>query len=594
MNTENDTQRWRYNLIGGLFAVLAILIVAQAIRIQIGPDADTFRELGISDEGEWRMVYPARGEIYDRWGHILAGNETVYEVGVELQYVENPETIALTLTGILHADYNDVFAAANQPASFDPKHPAIYAVLADNVTQQQKEQIQKLAAGMENQASPRDKKIKRPSLQGLVFVPHLKRSYPEKELASNILGFVNLEGQGYFGVEGKFNDLLAGVPQRVWVPLDPNRAAEIPRIPGGSSLVLTIDREIQANMEEVLDNAIKETGASGGTLAVMDPRNGEMLAIATTPRMDLNNYQEYPKIYTGSTPFDKAISQAYEPGSVYKILTMAAALDSGAVKPNTTFLDTGVFEIGGIYIYNWNSGAWGPQDMLGCLQHSLNVCLAWTASKMGPGKFYSYMQAFGIGHLTGIDLAGENPGRLKMPGDEDWYDADLGTNAFGQGVSATPVQMLMAISSVANDGKMVAPHVLRSLIDKGRQYNTPVQVVGMPISAKTAHTLTNMLATSLETEGSDAIVAGYRIAGKTGTAQIPTPSGYTSDVTNASFVGWGPVDDPRFIVYVWLEKPTTSIWGSVVAAPVFKQAVERLVVLMNLPPDDVRHQMAKK
>jgi cell division protein FtsI/penicillin-binding protein 2 len=270
---------------------------------------------------------------------------------------------------------------------------------------------------------------------------------------------------------------------------------------------------------------------------------------------------------------------------------MASALDAGAVKPETTFVDTGVFEIGGTYIYNWNSGAWGPQDMQGCMQHSLNVCLAWIATQLGAKNFYHYMQAFGIGHLTGVDMAGEAAGRLKIPGDEDWYDADLGTNAFGQGVSATPIQMAAAISAVPNNGKMMAPHVVRSIVNKGYQHDMEQRVLGMPISAATASTLSEMLARSLETESSDALVTGYRVAGKTGTAEIPTPFGYTSNQTNASFVGWGPVDDPRFLVYVWLEKPSTSPWGSVVASPVFRQAVEELVVLLKLPPDDIRHQL---
>lgn len=587
MNRGSENYTWRFSAIGVFLAALGVLVVLQAIRIQIGPGADILRKQGKSYTGEWRTVYPPRGEIYDRWGHILAANKTVYQVGVELKDVKNPETIALTLMGVLQTDYNDVFAAASKPAS----PTAVYAALADFVTEEQKQQLEMLADGFDAQPNRGGKNSKAPSLKGLVFIPHLMRSYPEKELASNILGFVNQEGQGFFGVEGKFNDLLTGVPQKVWVPLDPNLAESMPKTPGGASLVLTIDREIQYNMEQLLDNALQETGAQSGVIGVMDPRNGEILALATTPRMDLNKYWDYGKVFPGATTFDKAVSQTYEPGSVFKVLTMAAGLDSGAVKPGTEFLDTGTFEIGGVYIHNWNSGAWGPQNMTGCLQHSLNVCLAWIASKTGPTRFYNYMQAFGIGHLTGVDVAGEQAGRLKLPGDGDWYEADLGTNAFGQGVSVTPVQMLMAVSAIANDGKMVSPHFLRSLVDKGHQYNTPIQVVGMPITAKTAHTLTEMLANSLVEESSDALVEGYRVAGKTGTAEIPTPTGYTSNVTNASFVGWGPVDDPRFIVYVWLEKPTTSIWGSVVASPVFRQAVERLVVLLNLPPDDIRRQL---
>ena len=226
--------------------------------------------------------------------------------------------------------------------------------------------------------------------------------------------------------------------------------------------------------------------------------------------------------------------------------------------------------------------------MQGCLQHSLNVCLAWVATQLGAKDFYSYMRAFSIGHLTGVDMAGENPGRLKIPGDADWYDADLGTNAFGQGVSATPLQMATAISAVANEGKMMAPHIVRSIIDNGGQYNNEPRELGIPIKKETAQTLTEMLSRSLEEEASDALVEGYRIAGKTGTAEIPTPYGYSSSATNASFVGWGPLDDPQFLVYVWLEKPTSSPWGSIVASPVFRQVVERLVVSMHIPPDPIR------
>ncbi len=588
MRASNETLTWRYNLVGMLFGFIALLIVAQILRIQLSPQAHIFRAQGDIYSGEWRTVKPSRGLIYDRWGNLLAGNQTVYEIGVELKDVRNPETIAFTLMGVLKADYDQVYAAASRKYSLDPERPAVYAVLANNVTEDQKQRIESMAREMASQSGSKDQNP--PSLRGLIFRPTLKRSYPEKEVASNILGFVNEEGVG-FGVEAKFNDLLAGTVQKIWVPLDPNRVEEVPEVPAGASLVLTIDREIQTYMEKLLDQSIAETGSSGGVIVVADPKTGEILAMATTPRLDLNNYGDYSKVFPGSTPFNKAVSQAYETGSVFKVLTMAAGLDSGAVAPDTVFLDTGVFEMGGIYIYNWNSGAWGPQDMTGCMRHSLNVCLAWVASELSPSRFYSYMQSFGFGRLTGIEIAGEDPGRLKVPGDQDWYDADLATNSFGQGLSSTTIQMVMAISSIANDGKMMAPHIVRSLVNNGRQYNTSPQVVGMPVSAETARTLTQMLAVSLETESSIALVDGYRVAGKTGTAEIPTPYGYTSNMTNASFVGWGPVDDPRFLVYVWLEKPTTSPWGSVVAAPVFRQAVERLVILMNIPPDYVREQL---
>ena len=578
---------WRFSLMGALIFVLPVLIAAQVVRIQTNPE----QIAKILEESEdWskerKTIIPARGQIYDRWGNLLAGNRTVYEVGAELQFVTSPETIAQTLNAILGVDYADVYATASIPASDE----AIYVVLADNVSQ---EDILKLDIVIEQlsaaNSGSRDKHA--PSLSGLVYHPHLGRIYPEKSLASNILGFVSREGRGYFGLEERFNDLLAGKSKTVMVPRDPNRVSELPAVPDGASLILTIDRSIQRRMEEVIDAALVETGSASGTLVVIDPKTGEILAMATTPRLDLNEFWQYSDVFTKDTPFNRAVSQAYEPGSVYKVFTMASALDVGAVTLETTFVDTGMIEVGGALIYNWNGGAWGPQNMQGCMQHSLNVCLAWVATQIGANDFYRYMQAFGIGHLSGMDLAGENPGRLKIPGDNDWYAADLGTNAFGQGVAATPLQMAVGISAIANQGKIMAPHVVRSVVNGGFQHDIEQHVVGMPVKAETAQILTEMLARSLETESSDALVTGYRVAGKTGTAEIPTPFGYTSNATNASFVGWGPVDDPRFLVYVWLEKPQTAPWGSVVAAPVFRRAVEELVMLLNLPPDDVRHRL---
>ncbi|HUV29231.1 MAG TPA: penicillin-binding protein 2 [Anaerolineales bacterium] len=577
---------WRFTTLGILLTALAVFIIIQMLRIQLSPQAGALRDKGELYSGTWRTITPARGQIYDRWGHLLAANNSVYEVGVILQEVENPSTIALALNAVIDSDYDEVFAAA----STEPSADAVYATLARFVTEDQKQRLEKLSEEMQLAYGDRNDS-NRPSLAGITFDPRLQRSYPEKDLASNILGFVNWEGEGFFGVEEKFNDELAGSPERVWIPFDPNRVEEFPQVPQGSSLILTIDRVIQAEMEEIVEDAIEESGSESATILVMDPKNGDILAAATSPRLDLNEFWRYGEVYEGSTPFNRVVSETYEPGSVFKVLTMAAAIDGGAVKPKTTFLDTGSIEVGGTIIRNWNSGAWGPQDMLGCMQHSLNVCLAWVATQLGANKFYQYMQDFGLGHLTGVDMAGENPGRLKLPGDEDWYEADLGTNAFGQGVAVTPVQMLKAVSALANDGQMVVPRIVLSMIDDGKQYNTSPRISGAPITAKTAQRLTEMLSTSLEVESSSALVEGYRVAGKTGTAEIPTPFGYTSNLTNASFVGWGPVDEPRFLVYVWLEKPTTSPWGSVVAAPVFRQVVERLVVLMNIPSDEMKGQL---
>jgi len=267
---------------------------------------------------------------------------------------------------------------------------------------------------------------------------------------------------------------------------------------------------------------------------------------------------------------------------------MAAGLDSGVVKPETIFNDTGSLYVGGATIYNWNMGGWGEVDMTGCMQHSLNVCLAWLGMQLGPDRFYSYLKSFGFDRNTGIDLGGESHWPLKLPGDGLWYEVDLATNSFGQGISVTPIQMVTAIGAIANDGKMMAPHVVKAMVIDGKQYNIDPVVVGTPVSAETAHTLTSMLVNSLENEASNALVEGYSVAGKTGTGEIATPLGYTNSSTNTSFVGWGPAEDPKFLVYIWLEKPEISIWGSEVAAPVFSDLVKDLVVLMNIPPDNVR------
>jgi cell division protein FtsI/penicillin-binding protein 2 len=528
--------------------------------------------------------YPDRGEIYDRSGHLLAGNKTVFEVGVNLDTMESADALALALESQLGIAFADTRAAL-----LDPPEALSFLVVADFVDLADTTALQHLreslrAAPAESAGDP---------LRGLEFKPHPQRSYPEGPLASNVLGFVSREGRGYFGVEEKYDALLAGNPVRLQVPTDPHRATEIPQVPDGTTLILSISRDLQSAAEQILDQALGTFGADGGTIIVMDPQNGEVLAMAATPRMDLNRFWNYPVVYRNASEFNLAASMPYEPGSVLKVLTMAAALESGTVTPGTQFLDTGQILVGGATIRNWNGEAWGVQDMTGCMQHSLNVCLAWVATQMGAHSFYGSMDRFGLGHPTGIDLAGEAAGRLKVPGDADWYPVDLGTNAFGQGVAVTPVQMLMAASSIANEGRTVTPHLVRAMVRDGRQYSVPAQYAGSPISAETASTLAGMLATSLEEESSMALVPGYRVAGKTGTAQIPTPFGsYDDSGTNASFIGWGPVDDPRFMIYVWLMRPSTSIWGSETAAPTFAQMASKTVLLMDIPPDSVRRQLA--
>jgi len=575
---------WRSLLLYGFLAFVATLVLLQMVRIQASAEANQFRKQKDSFAGDYKTYYPERGEIYDRNGHLLAGNQTVYEVGVDLAAVRDPHSVAMAVSVNLNKNYDKVYSNI-----LNPPPGLSYLVLDNFASPGAVAYLKELKKELSESENPT------PSLVGLEFSQRLERSYPEDALASNVLGFVNLEGRGYFGIEEKYNDLLAGNPVKVWVPSDPNRAVEIPRIPNGTSLILTINRDLQDAVEEILDQSLYEYGAQYGAIIVMDPQNGEIMAMASTPRMDLNNFQNYGAIYTNASEYNRAIGMPYEPGSVMKIFTMAAALDTGLVTPNTTFLDTGEIQIGGVTIKNWDEEAWGLQNMVGCLQHSLNVCLTWVATQLGPQNFYEYMDRFGFGSLTGLDMAGEASGRLKVPGDADWYPVDLGTNSFGQGITATPLQIMVGASAIANQGHMVTPHTLYAMLRDGHQFNVPPQYAGSPISAETAATLTEMLAVSLENEASAALVPGYRVAGKTGTAQIPTPYGfYDFSQTNVSFIGWGPVDDPQFMVYVWLERPTFSIWGSQTAAPVFSEVAQKTVILLDIPPDTVRLQMTAR
>lgn len=587
----------RLKFIGGVFLFLACLVIIQILRIQGNPKAkEVFEDQQEAYNYEVRTVYPERGNIYDRWGNLLAGNTKVYEVGIALNELSGPtnyETIAKACESVLGLNYSDVLHLIEDGVEEGRQ----FLTLGQNFTPEQISQLEAMDEEYQNLPKPRRGQVN-PSLQGMHWTAKLRRKYPENTLGSNILGFYYYGGDteeekgGILGVEQKYENLLAGTPKKVRLAIKPNEIDELPDVPAGASIILTIDREIQAMTEEVLDKAVEHNGANGGVIIILDPRSGEILAMAANPRLDPNNYSQYDEIFPAGSVLNPAVSETYEPGSVFKVITMAAALDSGAVKPETEFVDTGVYMVGGLPIYNWDRGAWGPQTMTGCMQHSLNVCLSWIADQVGPTRFYSYLKAFGIDHRTNVDIADERIWPLRLPGDEMWTQISLATNSFGQGLAVTPIQMITAISAVANDGKMMAPHVMKSYVLDGRQYDFDPVVLGNPISDDTARTLTEMLAVSLEEEASNALVEGYRVAGKTGTAEIANGAeGYSTNLTNASFVGWGPADDPQFIVYVWLKEPSSSPWGSVVAAPVFSEVVTRLVNYLDLPPDAIRQQL---
>ena len=430
-------------------------------------------------------------------------------------------------------------------------------------------------------------------IPGITVWPRWTREYPEGRLASHVLGFCTAELTGVYGVE-EFHDALLRPELLRWEgPVD-SASEQIPWVVApvvlpqpGTDLVLTLDRTVQALAEAELARSVFEYQADGGTIIVMDPRTFEILAMASLPDYEPGRYIEF--IDQPSPPFvNPAVSHQYEPGSVFKILTVAAALDAGLVTPETVYDDQGWIEVGGQTIRNASRQPYGDQTVTDILIESLNVGAAWLSTQMGPDTFYRYVQRFGIGQSTEVGLAGDVAGQLWLPNDYvHWHDSNLGTNSFGQGVAVTPLQMIVAVATVANDGERLRPHIVHERIEADGAISTFNQTVEIQVvSPRVARQVSEMMVRVVEEGVPEAKVEGYRVAGKTGTAQIPVPGGYDPEGTIASFVGFGPVPDPQVIILVKLDRPRTSTWAGDTAAPAFQRLAKRLFVVLGVPPDD--------
>jgi cell division protein FtsI/penicillin-binding protein 2 len=352
----------------------------------------------------------------------------------------------------------------------------------------------------------------------------------------------------------------------------------------GHTLILTIDRTIQYLIEQELRAAIERYGAESGCIVVMDPKTGALLAASSYPTYDPNRFTEAEE----ELLIDPVVGRHYEPGSTFKIFTLAAALDTNVIAPDDLYQDLGYIEVGGRILKNWDERSYGLVDMTDILVHSLNTGIAHVSTRLGPSQFYHYVNRFGFGHKTGIDLEGEVGGVTRQQGDPEWHESDLGTNSFGQGLAVTPVQIVVAVGAVANRGFMMQPYVVEQLVQKDRSVHAKQVTVRQVISERTAQTLTEMMVEVVERGATLAKVDGYRIAGKTGTAQTPIVGGYDPTLTIASFVGFAPADDPRFVALVRLDKPTTSPWGAATAAPTFANVARILFAQMAIPPDQIR------
>ena len=515
-----------------------------------------------------------RSRIWDRNGELLAGNEPMYQVWVDTQVISDsrqPDVIlgqleseVAPLVGLTPDQLRALLRSGNRRVK-------LRADLSEAIGQQLAER----------------------EVPAVEVIPDWKRIYPQGTLAASVLGFYNEQDVGYYGLEGYYDAVLAGEPQSIPFLQDAGLAPlplDVPpdmNVPPGADLVVTIDARIQMIVEEELARAMESTGAQSGIIIVLDPHSGEILALANAPTFDPNQYFQVANVDTALF-VNPAVSEVYEPGSVFKIFTLAAALDAGVVTPETTYYDTACLEVGGQPLCNWDREAHGTVDMVGLMAKSLNVGAATLSLRMGAPVFYSYIHAFGFGRLTNVDLQTEAEGVVRTPSDiETWYESDLGTNAYGQGLSATPLQVIAAVAAVANDGQLVRPHVVKAIIQGERVREAQVVHVGQPIRPETARTVTQVLVDAVAREVPLAQVPGYRIAGKTGTAQIPIPGGYDPYGTIASFVGYGPASDPQLVVLVRLDRPTSSQWGSYTAAPVFQRVASRLFAALGIAPEEV-------
>ena len=537
-----DSFRNRFNVFLIIITIIAALVGVQLIRFQLIQHVDSKR-----DVPELLKAEPApRGRIYDRNGYLLSGDEAHFELAYDRNGA-NYDRFIKELASPLGITPTVILALKDQPA-------IIHWQLAKDLSYAQGSLV-------------RDAEI-----WGFTAHPYWKRAYLEGSLAAHLLGFVNEDRLGLYGVEGWYNDVLT-----------PTHQADGTFAPG-ADIVLTIDRNAQALTEEELALALRDTGAKSGAIIVANPRNGEILAMASAPAYEPARFAD---AQTEKAFVNPNVSDMFEPGSIFKVLTMAAALDSGTVTRDTVYNDTASIEVGGQVIWNWDRGSHGPTDMTGLLAKSLNVGASTLAIRMGQQTFYKYLRAFNLGRPTGIDLQHEAAGlvitRDKNP--DRWSEAILASNSFGQAIATTPIQMVAAIGAVANDGVLVQPHVVKKIVRGDRVDEAKVVVLGRPVSRETANMLSDMLAEAVRREVPDALVDGYTIAGKTGTAQIPIPGGYDDPWTIGSFIAYAPVHDPQVIVLVKLDRPTSSMWGSETAVPVFHRLAERLFPVLGIRPD---------
>ncbi|MBA7634371.1 Stage V sporulation protein D [subsurface metagenome] len=507
-----------------------------------------------------------RGKIYDRQGRELALSMEVDSIFAAPKEIKKKKDTAKKISSILQLEFRKINKKLHKRKSF--------VWLKRKVDPQEADSLRKL------------------NLAGIYFLKESKRFYPKREIASHILGFVGIDNQGLEGIEKLYDRQIKGSPGRGVIEKDAlgrqifsrNKKEELSSPSDGSSLVLTIDEVIQYYAERELERAFQNYKAKSGTVIIMVPRTGEILALANRPTYDPNKFQKSRPAFWRN----RAITDSFEPGSTFKIVTAAAALEEGLVKENDLFYcEKGAWRIGSRVIHDVHEHAWLSFSRV--IEESSNIGTVKVGFKVGPKRLYKYIRAFGFGARTGIGLPGEARGLIRSP--KRWTEASLRAIPYGQEVAVTPLQLISAFSVLANRGILMKPQIIKCIKDSEgkviRDFKpAPVRRV---ISISTAEKVTSILTKTVERgTGREARIPGYKIAGKTGTAQKvdPRERRYSRDKFVSSFVGYFPAEAPRIAILVLIDEPQKIHYGSLVAAPLFKRIAQEVLRYLEIAPEE--------
>lgn len=575
-----------------LFSLICSLaLVGKLFYLQV-VQGDRYRSEAEGQRSLTVTIPAERGKIFASGG-LLAANEEAYRVVADPRLIEDPKKTAEKIVSVLFEDYR--FLSYN-PVSKDSKDPrADHTARISGLLSLRDRLGVDLARKV---PMTQVKKLESLVGSGLSFYPDNRRFYPEGNLAAPLLGFVAFDQdgeRGYNGLEGHYDGDLRGRDGSVRREYNEKRTEPIlvgdsatvdPQ--NGADLYLTINRGVQAILERKIAQGVKRYGAKSGSFVVLDSKTGYVLAMGNYPSFDPGNFNSWvspkEKSKSKNEMRNLGLATTYEPGSIMKPITIAIGLDSGKIKPDWTFNDTGRLQIGIYHIDTWDGRHWGKQTLTQLLQKSNNVGAAQLALKIGRDTLRSYFLNFGFGSTTGVDLAGEEAGLVKKL--KDWREIDLANAGFGQGIGVTALQMTSAYAAIANGGVLMKPQIVERIVDRNsRQVSFPAVPIRRVISQETANWVTGLLREAVA--GGESLSLrklNYRVAGKTGTAEIAVGSKYSSSKTNVTFVGF-PFKDRSFVMLIRLEEPTSSTFSALTVVPLWVETFKEIAPLFGISPN---------